>query len=76
MDIGLLGLLYFIGFFVVGFVWYLFGRAISLLVLNDFEWKYFVEDWKDFKGDTSLETMMFMFFPITIFFVGLYKIFD
>jgi hypothetical protein len=76
MDIGLLGLLYFIGFFVVGFVWYLFGRAICLLVLNDFELKFFIEDWKDFKGDTSLETTMFIFFPVTIFFVGLLKIFD
>lgn len=76
MDIGLLGLLYFIGFFVVGFVWYLFGRTLCLLVLNEFIWKDFVRDLKDFEGEDAVETLMFIFFPITIFFVGLYKIFD
>lgn len=76
MDRGLLGLLLFVGFFIVGFVWYLIGRAICLLILNEFMWKHFVVDWKDFEGDTSIETIMFVFFPFTIFFIGLYRLFN
>lgn len=71
MDIGLLGLLYFINFFIVGFVWYLFGRAICLLVLNDFIWKHFINDWKDFEGEDVVETLMYIFFPFTILYLGL-----
>lgn len=70
MDRGLLGLLLFVGFFIVGFVWYLIGRAICLLILNEFIWKDFVRDWKD-EGDTPIETLLYIFFPFTILYFGL-----
>lgn len=71
IDVGLLGLLLFVGFFVAGFIWYIMGRAICLLILNEFIWKYFIEDWKDFEGESIGETLMFMFFPFTILYFGL-----
>lgn len=63
-----------IGFFLLAFVWYLMGRAICLLIINEFMWKYFIEDWKDFEGETPIETIMFLFFPFTILFIGLSRI--
>ena len=74
MDRGLLGLLYFIGFFVAGFIWYLLGRTICLLILNEFIWKDFVRDWKDFEGEDVVETLLYMFFPFTILYFGLTRI--
>lgn len=74
MDIGLLGLLYFIGFFIVGFAWYLFGRTLCLLVLNEFIWKDFVRDLKDFEGENAVETLLYIFFPFTILYFGLTRI--
>lgn len=74
IDVGLLGLLLFVGFFITGFMWYLIGRTICLLILDDFVWKHFVADWKNFEGDTIGETLMFMFFPITILYFGLTRI--
>ena len=74
MNTGLLAILIFVGFFVAGFMWYLLGRTIVLLILDDFVWKHFVADWKDFEGDTIGETLMFMFFPITLIYIWLYKI--
>lgn len=63
-----------IGFFLLAIGWYLIGRAICLLILNEFMWKYFIEDWKDFEGETPIETIMFLFFPFTIVFIGLSRI--
>ena len=74
MNTGLLAILIFVGFFVAGFMWYLLGRTIVLLILDDFVWKHFVADWKTFEGDTIGETLMFMFFPITLIYIWLYKI--
>jgi hypothetical protein len=74
MDVGLLGLLLFVGFFVVGFMWYLLGRTICLLILNDFVWRDFVADWKDFGSESIGETLVYMFFPFTILYFGLTSI--
>lgn len=74
MNTGLLAILIFVGFFVAGFMWYLLGRTIVLLILDDFVWRHFVADWKNFEGDTIGETLMFMFFPITLLYIWLYKI--
>jgi hypothetical protein len=74
MNTGLLAILIFVGFFVAGFMWYLLGRTICLLILDDFVWKHFVADWKNFEGDTIAETLMFMFFPISILYIWLSKI--
>ena len=74
MDRGLLGLLLFVGFFIVGFAWYLLGRTICLLILNDFVWKHFVADWKDFEGEDVVETLLYIFFPFTILYFGLTRI--
>ena len=74
MDRGLLGLLLFVGFFIVGFVWYLIGRTICLLILNEFIWKDFVRDWKDFEGEDVVETLLYIFFPFTILYFGLTRI--
>lgn len=74
IDIGLLGLLLFVGFFVAGFVWYLIGRTICLLILDDFIWKHFIEDWKDFDDEDVVETLLYMFFPFTILYFGLTRI--
>ena len=74
MTADFLAILIFVGFFVAGFMWYLLGRTIVLLILDDFVWKHFVEDWKNFEGDTIGETLMFMFFPITLIYIWLYKI--
>jgi hypothetical protein len=74
MNTGLLAILIFVGFFVAGFMWYLLGRTIVLLILDDFVWKHFVADWKKFKGDSVTETLMFIFFPITLLYIWLYKI--
>ena len=74
MDRGLLGLLLFVGFFIVGFAWYLIGRAICLLILNEFVWKDFVRDWKDFEGEDVVETLLYIFFPFTILYFGLTRI--
>ena len=74
MNTGLLAILIFVGFFVAGFMWYLLGRTICLLILDDFVWKHFVADWKDFEGDSATETVMFMFFPITLIYIWFYKI--
>jgi hypothetical protein len=74
MDVGLLGLLLFVGFFVVGFMWYLLGRTICLLILNDFVWGDFVADWKDFGSESIGETLVYMFFPFTILYFGLTSI--
>lgn len=67
-------ILIFIGILVGGFMWYLLGRAICLLLLNDFEWKHFVEDWKDFEGEPAVETLLFMIFPLTVLYIWLNKI--
>jgi hypothetical protein len=61
-------------FFLLAIAWYLIGRAICLLILNEFMWKYFIEDWNDFEGETPIETIMFLFFPFTILFIGLSRI--
>lgn len=61
-------------FFLLAFVWYLMGRAICLLIINDFMWKYFIEDWRDFEGEEVVETLLYMFFPFTILFIGLSRI--
>ena len=74
MDRGLLGLLLFVGFFIVGFVWYLIGRTICLLILNEFIWKDFVRDWKDFEGEDVVETLLYIFFPFIILYFGLTRI--
>jgi hypothetical protein len=74
MDVGLLGLLLFVGFFVVGFMWYLLGRTICLLILNDFVWEDFVADWKDFGSESIGETLVYMFFPFTILYFSLTSI--
>ena len=74
MNTGLLAILIFVGFFVAGFMWYLLGRTIVLLILDDFVWKHFVEDWKNFEGDSTAETLLFMFFPISILYIWLSKI--
>jgi hypothetical protein len=74
MNTGLLAILIFVGFFVAGFVWYLLGRTIVLLILDDFVWRHFVSDWRNFEGDSFAETLMFMFFPITLLYIWLYKI--
>ena len=67
MNTGLLAILIFVGFFVAGFILYLLGRTIVLLLLDDFVWKHFVADWKNFEGDTIGETLLFMFFPISLY---------
>lgn len=74
MNADLLAILIFIGILVGGWVWYLLGRAICLLLLNDFVWKHFVEDWKDFEDEPAVETLMFMLFPLTVIYIWLYKI--
>ena len=74
MNTGLLAILIFVGIFVAGFVWYLIGRTIVLLLLDDFVWKHFIEDWKDFEGESFIETLMFMFFPATVLYIWLNKI--
>ena len=74
MVIDLLIVLGIIVFILLAIAWYLIGRAICLLILNEFMWKYFIEDWKDFEGDSSIETIMFMFFPFTILYFGLSRI--
>lgn len=74
MDRGLLAILIFIVIFVAGFIWYLIGRAICLLLLNDFVWKHFVADWKDFEGEDVVETLLYIFFPFTILYFGLTRI--
>ena len=74
MNAEILAILIFVGIFVAGFIWYLIGRAICLLLLNDFVWKHFVEDWKDFEGEPAAETLLFMFFPISIIYIWLSKI--
>lgn len=74
--IDLLIVLGVIGFFLLAIAWYLLGRAICLLILNEFMWKHFVADWKDFEGDSSIETIMFVFFPFTILFIGVYRLFN
>lgn len=74
MDRGLLGLLLFVGFFIVGFAWYFLGRTLCLLVLNEFIWKDFVRDWKDFEGEDLVETLLYIFFPFTILYLGLSRI--
>ena len=67
-------ILIFIGILVGGFMWYLLGRAICLLLLNDFVWKHFIEDWKDFEDEPAVETLMFMLFPLTVIYIWLHKI--
>ena len=74
MNTELLAILIFVGIFVAGFIWYLIGRAICLLLLDDFVWKHFVEDWKDFEGESFIETLMFIFFPATVLYIWLNKI--
>jgi hypothetical protein len=74
MNTALLAILIFVGFFVAGFIWYLLGRAICLLLLNDFVWKHFIEDWKDFQDEPAVETLMFMLFPLTVIYIWLHKI--
>lgn len=74
MNTALLAILIFVGFFVAGFIWYLLGRTIVLLLLDDFVWKHFIADWRNFEGDSTAETLMFMFFPITLLYIWLYKI--
>jgi hypothetical protein len=74
MNTALLAILIFVGFFVAGFMWYLLGRTIVLLILDDFVWRHFVADWRNFEGDSFTETLMFMFFPITLLYIWLYKI--
>ena len=74
MDRELLGLLLFVGFFVAGFIWYLLGRTICLLLLDDFVWKNFVKDWKDFEYEDVVETLLYIFFPFTILYLGLSRI--
>lgn len=72
----LLGLLCFIGMFVLGFGWYFLGRAICLLILNDFIWTDFVKEYKDFDGESFIQTLLYYFFPITLIFLSLLKMFD
>ena len=74
MNTALLAILIFVGFFVAGFIWYLLGRAICLLLLNDFVWKHFIEEWKDFEDEPAVETLMFMLFPLTVIYIWLHKI--
>ncbi len=74
MNAEILAILIFVGIFVAGFIWYLIGRTICLLLLNDFVWKHFVEDWKDFEGEPAVETLMFMLFPLTVLYIWLNKI--
>ena len=74
MNADLLAILILIGIFVGGWVWYLLGRAICLLLLNDFVWKHFLEDWKDFDDEPAVETLMFMLFPFTVLYIWLNKI--
>lgn len=74
MDRGILGLLLFVSFFIIGFAWYLFGRAVCLLILNEFIWKDFVRDWKDFESEDVAETLLYIFFPFTILYFGISRI--
>ena len=74
MTAELLAIIFLIAVFVIGFAWYLLGRAICLLILNDFVWKDFLRDWKDFEGEETIETILYFFFPFTILYLGLSRI--
>ena len=40
-------ILFFIGLFVVIYLWTQFGRFLVLLISNEFSWKDFKTDWKE-----------------------------
>ena len=62
--------------FIAGLLWYPFGRAIVLLVVNDFIWKDFVKDFMTFDDGTFFEVLIFYFFPITLLYLFLTRMFD
>ena len=70
----LLAIICFIGVFVIGFAWYILGRTICLLILNDFIWKDFVNDWKNFEGEETIETILYFLFPFTILYLWVSRI--
>lgn len=72
----LFGLLCFIGMIVLGFGWYFLGRAICLLILNDFIWRDFVKEYKDFDGESFIQTLLYYFFPLTVIFLSILKLLD
>ena len=72
----ILGILLFVSIFFAGISWYFLGRAIILLIVNDFIWKDFVNDFKKFEDDTFFEVLIFYFFPITLLYLFLTRIFD
>jgi ABC-type uncharacterized transport system permease subunit len=40
-------ILFFIGLFIVVYLWVQIGKFVILLVSNDLSWKHFKEDWKE-----------------------------
>ena len=62
--------------FVIGFGWYFLGRAICLLILNDFIWSDFVKEYKDFEGESFIQMLLYYFFPITLIFLFILKLSD
>ena len=70
-------LLFFVGLFLLVYIWLQFGRFMVLLISNDFVWKDFKSEWK--MNDEGFESVIYLcwiiFVPIQLFYFIKEKLF-
>ena len=64
------GVFILIIFLFIGMAWYYLGRFVILMVICNFKWSDFVDEWE--YEDTTLEQFSYMFFPISL--IGMFII--
>lgn len=65
-------ILFFIGLFIVVYLWVHIGKFVILLVSNDLSWKHFKEDWKE--ESEGFEEVLYLCWVIVLPFLIYYRI--